>query len=76
MLPVNYVPSKQLRNERDFPPRDIRLQDLHAQDSLALAGMVAIYLMAMFAGIGLFGYLTTPLYHATAVHAQSVLESK
>ena len=71
MLPVNYLPPEKLpSHQRDFP-RAATGDPLHRADTGALLLLVGFYLMAMFAGIGVLGYLTAPLFPpATAVIAE------
>ena len=58
MFRVNYLRLEQMPpHQRDFPPRE-RSQLPSADGSPALALMVAWYVVAMFAGILLLGYLT------------------
>lgn len=72
MLRVNYVRPEQMpQHQRDFPRRELaQLPDFSGSRSLAL--MVAGYLIAMFAGIGLLGYLTAPTPPSTSMAAGSV----
>jgi hypothetical protein len=59
MFRINYLRPEQMPpHQRDFPHRE-QLEELPgAAGSPALALMVALYLVAMFAGILLLGYLT------------------
>ena len=59
MFRINYLRPEQMPpHQRDFPHRE-QLEELPgAAGSPALALMVALYLVAMFAGILLLGFLT------------------
>lgn len=69
MFRVNYVRPEQMpRHQRDFPPREVvELPDFAGSRSLAL--LVACYLIALFAGILLLGYLTAPTLPGTSIAA-------
>jgi hypothetical protein len=74
MLRVNYMlPEKMPVHQRDFPRRE--LDELpRSNDSRGLALMVAGYLVALFAGILLLGYLTAPeLPNSTTAAAGATL---
>ena len=59
MLRVNYrAPESLPSHQRDFPPRRPSGEIPGAEGSHQLALMVACYLLALFAGIVLFGHLT------------------
>ena len=59
MFRVNYLRPEQMPpHQRDFPRGDQLPEVPGAAGSRALALMVALYLVAMFAGILLLGYLT------------------
>jgi hypothetical protein len=59
MYRINYLRPEQMPpHQRDFPPRPQPEELPGAAGSRALALMVAGYLVAMFAGILLLGYLT------------------
>ena len=58
MFRVNYLRPEQMpTHQRDFPRREVD-ELRRANDSRELALMVAGYLVALFAGILLLGYLT------------------
>jgi hypothetical protein len=80
MLRVNYLHPEQMpTHQRDFPRRErdeLRRADQlrRANDSRGLALMVAGYLVALFAGILLLGYLTAPdLPNSTTAAASATL---
>ena len=59
MYRINYLPPEQMPpHQRDFPPRPQPEELPGAAGSRTLALMVALYLVAMFAGILLLGFLT------------------
>ena len=59
MFRINYLRPEQMPpHQRDFPPRQQPEELPGAAGSSALALMIAGYLVAMFAGILLLGYLT------------------
>ena len=70
MLRVNYLRPEQMpAHQRDFPRRG-QLDELPGTSgSRTLAMMVAGYLVAMFAGIALLGYLTAPTLPSAATAA-------
>jgi hypothetical protein len=70
MLRVNYVRPEQMpSHQRDFPRRE-EPELPSAGGSGGLGPMVACYLIAMFAGILLLGYLTAPRLPNTSAIAQ------
>ena len=75
MLRVNYLRPEQMpAHQRHFPRRE-QLNELPgASGSRGLALMVAWYLVALFAGILLLGYLTAPeLPNSTTAAASATL---
>lgn len=61
MFRINYRPSESLpHHHRDFPPRNGSAEIRGAEGSRELGLMVAGYLVALFGGILLLGYLTGP----------------
>jgi len=70
MFRINYMRPEQMPpHQRDFPRRE-QIEELPgAAGSRGLAMMVAWYLVAMFAGILLLGYLTAPQRPSTATAA-------
>jgi hypothetical protein len=72
MLRVNYrLPEQMPTHQRDFPRREQLYEVPSAAGSRSLALMVAGYLVAMFGGIVLLGYLTEPKLPGTATAAAS-----
>jgi hypothetical protein len=73
MLRVNYRPSRAdaPTHQRDFPRREQLYEVPGATGSRNLALMVAGYLVAMFGGIVLLGYLTAPTLPGTTTAAAS-----
>jgi hypothetical protein len=70
MFRINYLRPEQMpSHQRDFPRRDQLPEVPGAAGSRALALMVAWYLVAMFAGILLLGYLTVSERPSTATAA-------
>jgi hypothetical protein len=73
MLRVNYLRPEQMPpHQRDFPRRDQLPELPGAAGSRALVMMVALYLVAMFAGVLVLRYLTpseTPSITTAAVGA-------
>jgi hypothetical protein len=70
MLRVNYLPPEQMpAHQRDFPRRQQLYELPGASGSRSLALMVVGYLVAMFAGILLLGYLTASNLPTTAAAA-------
>ena len=70
MFRINYMRPEQMPpHQRDFPRRE-QIEELPgAAGSRELALMVAWYLVAMFAGILLLGYLTAPERPSTTTAA-------
>jgi hypothetical protein len=68
MLRVNYLRPEQMPpHQRDFPRRE--LSELPGAGSRALAMMVALYLVAAFAGVLSLRYLAAPTTTTAAVGA-------
>ena len=66
MLRVNYLrPEQMASHQRDFPRREAFEALTSASGSQSLALMVAGYLVAMFVGILLLGYLAAPVANST-----------
>jgi hypothetical protein len=77
MLRVNYLHPKQMPPHQRHFPRRPQLDELPRASSLrGLALMVAWYLVAMFAGILLLGYLTAPLAPNTTTATRGVTLNK
>jgi hypothetical protein len=76
MFRINYLRPEQMPpHQRDFPPRE-RSELPSADGSQALALMVAWYLVAMFAGILLLGYLTASERPSTTTAAAGATLTK
>jgi hypothetical protein len=61
MFRVNYMRPEQMPpHQRDFPRRDQLPEVPGAAGSRALALMVALYIVAMFAGVIVLRYMTAP----------------
>jgi len=70
MYRINYLPPEQMPpHERDFPRRQQSEAVPGADGSHTLAVMVAWYIVAMFAGIFLLGYLAAPVPPETSAVA-------
>jgi hypothetical protein len=76
MLRINYMRPEQMPpHQRDFPRRE-RSELPGAAGSRGLAMMVAWYLVAMFAGILLLGYLTASEPPSTTTAAMGATLTK
>ena len=74
MLRVNYLPPEQMSmHHRDLPRRNPSERGLRASDSHGLMLMVCGYLVALFAGILLLGYLTASDFPTAATAAASAI---
>jgi hypothetical protein len=74
MLRVNYLPPEQMpTHHRDFPRRYQSARNQRGSDSYGLMLMVCGYLVALFAGILLLGYLTTSEF-PTAVTSATLIK--
>ena len=72
MLRINYMRPEQMPpHQRDFPRKE-QSELPGAAGSQELALMVAWYLVAMFAGILLLGYLTAPVRPSTTTAAAGI----
>ena len=77
MFRVNYMRPEQIPpHQRDFPRRDQLPELPGAAGSRALALMVALYLVAIFAGILQLGYLTASERPSTTTAAAGTALAK